>query len=101
MTDPGTVVRRLADIENDLALRQNAYEQAARNWVVAKRDKEKHRAEVFLTTEGTVAERSAHADKATAWDGKEAEAEFEAMKAVMRTLETRASIGQSILRSMK
>jgi hypothetical protein len=91
---------RLDEIERDLAHRQNALEAAGRSWFVAKRDREKRRAEVFLTSEGTVAERSARADVATALDGKDAEAEWEALRAVVRVLETRASIGQSLLRSM-
>ena len=45
------------------------------------------------------AERSAIADRDTATDGKVQEAEFEALKAVVRVLETRASIGQSLLRA--
>ena len=87
------------EIENDLARRQNALESAAMAWFRAKRDREKTRAIAFLTAEGTVAERQAKADQATALDGRNEEAEWEALRAVVRTLETRASIGQSILRS--
>lgn len=89
----------MSEIEHDLAIRQNALEAAARAWFVAKRDREKSRAEVFMRTTGTVAERNAAADIATAHHGVEAEAEYEALKAVVRTLETRASIGQSLLRA--
>jgi hypothetical protein len=96
---PAPVIQRLTDIENDLALRQNTLESAARKWFVAKRDKEKARAVAFLSASGTVAERSAIADRETALDGKNEEAEWEAVKAVVRVLEARASIGQSILRS--
>ena len=99
LSDPGAVMDRLADIEQDLANRQGTLESAARNWFKAKRDREKNRAVKFLAAEGTVAERQAIADEATAVDGKEEEAEWEAVKAVVRVLETRASIGQSILRA--
>lgn len=92
-------MQRLAEIENDLAMRQNNLEDAARKHYIAKRDKEKARAIAFLSATGTVAERQAIADRATALDGKEAEAEWEALKAVVRTLEARASIGQSLLRA--
>ena len=94
------VQQRLQDIEADLQKREAALEDAARKWFIAKRDREKARAVAFLAAEGTVAERAAKADLETATDGKEAEAEWEALKAVVRTLETRASIGQSLLRSM-
>lgn len=99
LENPGEVMKRLADIEGDLAIRQPAFEDAARKHYIAKRDKEKARAVAFLAAEGhTVAERQAIADQQTATDGSAAEAEYEAMKAVMRTLEARASIGQSLLR---
>ena len=97
--DPGGIINRLSAIENDMALRQNAYESAARNWVVALRDQKRARAIAFLSAEGTVAERTAIADRDTALDGKEAEAEYIALKAVMTTLSERASVGQSILRA--
>jgi hypothetical protein len=99
MTAPQMTMDRLAAIENDLAVRQNTLEAAARAWFVSKRDKEKARAVAFLSAEGTVAERNAIADEKTALDGKNEEAEWEALRAVVRVLETRASIGQSILRA--
>lgn len=95
----GAVLRRLEQIEADLAERQNFFEDAAMEWFKAKRDKERARADAFLRAVGTVAERNAEADRETALMGVEAEAQYEAMKAVTRVLETRASIGQSILRS--
>jgi hypothetical protein len=99
LSNPQAVLERLAAIENDLAIRQNVLEQAARAWYIAKRDREKSRAEVFIRTEGTIAERNAQADIATAQHGQNDEAEYEALKAVVRVLETRASIGQSILKA--
>jgi len=102
MTDlsaPQLVMARLTAIEEDLAVRQNALESAARHWVIAKREREHARAVAFLSADGTVAERNALADQATALDGREAEAEWEALRAVVRVLDTRASIGQSILKA--
>ena len=99
LSSPTAVQQRLAEIENDLATRQNTYEAAALDWYRAKRDKEKASAVAFLRADGTVAERKAIADELTAVDGKEAEALFESMRAVMRTLETRATIGMALLKS--
>lgn len=99
LSDPGLVLGRLEAIENDLAERQNSYEDAALAWFRAKREKEHKWAQEFIRAEGSVAERKARADFATSLIGMEEEALFEATKAVVRTLETRASIGQSILRS--
>lgn len=102
MTDlsaPHLVMARLAEIENDLAIRQNALEDAGKQWFLAKRDKEKARAVAFLNAAGTDATRKAMADRQTATDGMEYEAEWEALKAVVNVLEARASIGQSLLRA--
>jgi len=99
LRSPAEVMERLDAIEVDLADRQVELEDAAWKWHTAKRDREKHRAETFLLAEGTVAERSAVAEKESATDGRDEEARYESLKAVVRTLETRASIGQSILRS--
>ena len=100
LSDPAAVMARLEAIERDFAELQGEFEQAAMEHYIAKREKEKHRAEQFLAAVGTVAERWAVADKATALDGYDAEAKYEAYKAVVRVLESRASIGQSILRAM-
>jgi len=99
LTTPGAVMFRLAVIENDLAARQGTLERAGLAWFRCKRDREKARAVAFLSAQGTVAERNAIADQQTATDGRNEEAEWEAVKAVVRVLEARASIGQSILRA--
>ncbi len=99
LSQPSAVMSRLAEIENDLAARQNTLERAGMAWFKAKRDREKNRAVEFLKADGTVAERSAIADRATALDGRDQEAEWESVRAVVRVLETRASIGQSLLRA--
>lgn len=90
---------RLEEIDKDLAVRLPALESAALRYFRAKRDREHARAIAFLAAQGSVAERSAIADQQTALDAKDAEAEYEALRAVIRVLETRASIGQSILRA--
>lgn len=96
---PAQIMERLQELEEDLGKRQNLLEDAARSWYIAKRDREKAIATTFLTTDGTVAERKAHADKAHAADGAREEAEYEALKAVCRTIETRVGIGQSLLKA--
>lgn len=96
---PMTVQQRLEEIDADLALRLPTLEAAATAWYRAKRDREHARALAFIAAEGTVAERQAIADRDTARDGVEAEAEYEALRAVVRTLETRASIGMALLKS--
>lgn len=98
LSTPQQIMARLDAIERDLADRQNALEAAARAWFNAKRQRDHDRAVAFLTAEGTVAERNAQADRQTALDGKEAEAEWEALRAVVRTLETRSTIGASLLK---
>ena len=99
LSDPGLVVGRLESIELELALLQNEYETAAMEWFRAKRAKEKQWAVAFISAQGTVAERKAIADRDTAEIGMEEEASYEAKRAAERVLSTRASIGQSILRS--
>lgn len=99
LSSPAEVVDRLERIEQDLAARQNALEAAARAWFQAKRQREHDRAVAFLSADGTVAERNAMADRATALDGREAEAEWEAIRAVVRVLDTRAMIGMGILKA--
>jgi hypothetical protein len=97
LTHPGAVQGRLEEIERDLADRQGEYEQAALAYWRSKREKEKAQAEAFLRAEGTVAERQALAAQATAHIGMEDEARWEALKGVVRVLDTRATIGTSLL----
>jgi hypothetical protein len=99
LTHAAAVMSRLQEIDDDLAARQPALERAATAWFKAKRDKEERRARAFMAAEGTVAERNAAADLQVCVVGKNEEAEWEALKAVVRVLETRASIGQSLLRA--
>ena len=99
LSAPHLVQAKLEAIEADLAERQNELELAALAWYRLKRDQEEAKATAFIHATGTVAERQAIAATATAHIGKEEEAMFEALKAVCRVLETRASIGMSLLRS--
>lgn len=100
LSAPQLVMARLEAIEQDLAARQAALEAAARAWFMAKRQREHDRAVAFLSADGaTVAERNALADQATALDGREAEAEWEALRAVVRVLDTRAMIGMGVLKA--
>ena len=100
LDSPHAVMARLAEIENDLALRQNALEAAGMDWFRAKRDKEHAKAIAFLAAKGTVAERNAIADRETAVDGKMEEAAWESLRAVVRVLDTRATIGMALLKAM-
>lgn len=99
LSDPAAVMARLEEIDRDLCTRQNALESAAMDWYRTKRDREHKWAVKFLSLEGTVAERKAAADAEVAAIGKESEACYESLRAVVRVLETRASIGQSILKA--
>lgn len=99
LTHAVAVMERLEAIDQDLAIRQAALESAALAWFRQKREKERARAIAFISAEGTVAVRSAIADRDTSMIGVAEEAEWEALRAVVRVLETRATIGQSLLRS--
>jgi hypothetical protein len=99
MTEAAQVMATLDEIQQDLALRQNLLERAARNWYMAKREKEHKRAVTFLSTEGSVAERNAAAERETALEGKLAEAEYEALRGVVRVMETRANVCMAILKA--
>lgn len=99
LSHPAAVMARLQAIEEDLAVRQAALESAALAWYRLKRDREHAWAVAYMSADGPAHARKAHADRETALIGKQEEALYEALKAVVRTLETRASIGQSLLRS--
>ena len=99
LSTPQQVQERLEGIERDLAERQLDYETAAMAWFKAKRDREHDEALAFLSAEGTDTKRRMVAKRESANIGKEEEASFEALKAVMRVLETRANIGMALLKS--
>lgn len=101
LDNPAAVMARLAEIEDSLARRQNAYEEAARSWYGAQREIGRRKAQKLLASDkGSVTEKKAEGDVA-AYDveGAAAEAEYEALKAAVKVLETRATIGMSILKA--
>lgn len=99
--NPALVIGRLEAIDVDLAARQNELEAAAKDMAFAKRDMEREYATAFLAAEGNVEERKQRARLAVKDDLKYAEAtgKWEGLKAVVRVLESRATIGQSVLRA--
>lgn len=99
LSTPQQVQERLEQIDHDLAARMPALEAAALGWFRRKRDREKTWAQAYVQAEGPAHVRKAQADLAVATVGISEEAEYEALKAVVRVLETRATIGQSLLRS--
>jgi len=101
LDSPAVVMHRLTQIERDLANRQNAFEAAARGWYAAQREiKKQHAIALLSSTKGSVTEKKAEADiAASVCDGAEFEADYEAQKAVVRVLETRANVCMSILKS--
>jgi len=105
---PGAVMERLAEIEADLATRQPDYEQAADDRARFVRDWDRRLNLHMKKAGGSNAEaRKANGfvaaieqDNGELYEQlKDAEARFDALRVVMRTLETRATIGQSLLRA--
>lgn len=99
LSTPQQVLERLEAIERDLAVRQGALESAALAWFRAKRDREHKHAVSYIQAEGTVGVRNAIADQETGMLGVAEEAEWEALRAVVRVLEARATIGMALLKS--
>jgi hypothetical protein len=89
----------LEEIERDLANRQNLLEDAALKWFRAKRDREHAYATAYMKAEGTVDARRSQAALESCRVGAEDEALFEALKAVCRVLDTRATIGMALLKT--
>ena len=101
LASPSEVTERLEAIEQDLARRQNAFEEAARQWFIAQREIVRQKALALRDSDrASVTEKKAEGDLA-AYDVQHAsaEAEYEALRAAVKVLETRATIGMSILRS--
>lgn len=104
MLSPAQIIGRLEEIETDLAMRQNSLETVATDFYAAKRDWELEEAKARLAADGTVQERRDRGLLALAKSDVYkrfilAEAAYEGQKAAYRALETRASIGQSLLRA--
>ena len=105
--NPVEVINRLGEIERDLSERMLGFGDCARTHAFAKRDFERRMAEELIKAdrELKVDERKAHALLELVKDGTYknlvvAEAGLEAHRAVFRVLETRASVGQSVLRAL-
>lgn len=106
MTDPGRVLHTLEAISEDLAERQNEYEQAASDRARLVRDWERRLAAHVMTAKGSDAgaRKAAALGAAIAQDDlyerlMDAEGRFEGCRAVIKVLETRSMIGLGILRS--
>lgn len=109
MDNPHAVMARLAEIEEQLAENQNGLEGAAHDYFSLKRWRDLKRAKILLSKSGgTIAEREAETlvqlseSEATKDDYARfivAEAMFESMKLAHKSLDARASIGQSILKA--
>lgn len=103
---PAQIIERLEGIEADAADRQSKGEDRAEEFYRLKRDFEMEFAIKFMDSTGTVTERKLKATRAmegteTYNKLKEAEGAYEGWKAALRTLELRASIGQSLLRAQR
>jgi hypothetical protein len=101
LDSPALVMRKLAEVEADLAERQNSFETSTGNWYTAQREiKRAHAIALLSSDEKSVTEKKAHADiAATACEGSLYEAEYEALKAVIRVLEQRSMILMALLKS--
>jgi hypothetical protein len=99
LTTPEAVQSRLESLDDDLAILQNTLEDAAMAHFRAKRDREKQKAKAFLSAKGTDFARRAQADLDVAEIGREEEGQWEAKRAVLKTLEARAMVGASILKA--
>lgn len=100
------ITSRLESIEADVQERQQKGETSAENFHRAKRDYELEYAKAYVQATGSPMERKQVALKAmdgteTLFALYEAEGAYEGWKAALRTLELRASIGQSLLRNQR
>ena len=105
--DYAAVRQRLEEIEQDLGDRQNDFGMKCADYFRAKRHYEEAYAKAYVSAEGkNTDERKARAllslMPSDAYKALVvAEAAYEGAKAIQRTLETRASVGQSLLRAIQ
>lgn len=106
--DPASIHRRLEEIESDLAERQPSWEATCGDLSRTKRDFDLRLAKCLVVAQGS-SEKLREAQALIAlvaaepelWEKyKDLEGEYGALKAAMGTLQARASIGQSLLRSL-
>jgi hypothetical protein len=100
------ITSRLEQIEQDAQDRQQKGEKAAEDFFKVKRDFELEYAKQFVNATGSPNEKKQKALDAmsgtqTYFELKEQEGAYEGWKAALRTLELRASIGQSLLKSQR
>jgi hypothetical protein len=99
------ILERLGNIESELGERSATGDKAAQDYYDTKRDFEVAWAKHYLGTSGTVEERKQQTIMAL-WRSDEytehvkAQASYEGWKAATRVLESRASILQSLLKSV-
>lgn len=100
MLTPAQIAMRLQELDEDLALRQNAYESAAEAWYRILREREYRYAIEFMRAQGaTVTERREAARELTSLIGVNEEATFEGLRAAIKVMDTRAMIGMALLKS--
>jgi hypothetical protein len=101
LDSPAVTMHRLAEIELDLALRQNPWERLTGQWVDVQRAIRKAHATALLSSDkASVTEKRAEAELAALMtDGAELEAEYESSKAVIEMLTKRSMILMSLLKT--
>lgn len=106
--NPAAVMTRLQEIDDDLAERQPGFEKASGDLARLKRDIDYRMAKCLVVAQGS-SEKTREANALIAlvaanpelWEQyKDAEAQHGALRAAINTLQARASIGQSLLRSL-
>lgn len=98
------IVERLEEIEQAVADRQEKGESKAEDFAKAKRNYELAYAKAFVEAQGSPMEKKQKATEALEKSPEyfallESEGGYEGWKAAMRSLEQRASIGQSLLKA--
>lgn len=109
MNDPAAILARLGEIEADLASRQNEFAEAARKKHHLIREVEYEEAKEYQRAklEGAGPMDAKQFAKAQVGESQiykdltAAEAAYEAGKAAVNVLSTRASIGQTLLRTLR
>ena len=106
MNDPAAILRNLQEIEKDLADRQNDFSKAAGARARLIREVEYEQAVAFKSAPGNTTEKRERA-KVAVGESQEykdltaAESTYDACKAAIGVLETRASINQTLLRTLR
>lgn len=106
MNDPAAILRTLQEIEQDLADRQNDFAKAAGDRARLEREVEYEQALAYQKAPGNTTDRREAAkvrvgESQNYKDLTAAESTYDACKAAIGVMETRVSIGQSLLKSMR